>query len=135
MLSKVLGGVTLAMGLLVWFLWGQNGNLREEMGKAEAAVSQAKQTNDNNLAEMIDLEGRISTCVREREVDMAAGVAVVSALKSDILTLEERGVEVRIETEEIFREPSCEELGSLDINAICPALANSMRDRAASLQR
>ncbi len=133
MLSKALGGALLICGLIIGFLWNQNGDLREEMGKAEAAVTQAKQTNTNNLTTMADLEDRISTCVRDREVDEAAGVAVVSALKADILTLEERGVEVRIEREEIFREPSCQELGGLDINAICPALATSMRDRADSL--
>lgn len=133
MLSKVLGGALAVAGIAIWFLWSQNGHLQVEMGKAEAAVSQAAQTNKNNLTEMIDLEDRISTCVRDREVDEAAGVAVVSALKADILTLEERGVEIRIETEEIFREPSCQELGELDVNAICPALATSMRDRANSL--
>lgn len=133
MLSKVLGGVTLAMCVVVGFLWNQNGNLREEMGKAEAAVAQAAQTNTNNLTTITDLSDRLDQCVRDREVDVAAGVAVVSALKADILTLEERGIEVRIEREEIFREPSCEELGSLDINAVCPALATGLRDSANSL--
>ena len=133
MLSKVLGGVTLALGMLVWFLWTQNGNLQEEMGKAKAAVTQAKQTNTNNLTSIADLGDRLDTCVRDREVDVAAGVAVVSALKADILTLEEHGVEIRIQREEIFREPSCDELGSLDITAICPALSTGLRDSANSL--
>ena len=133
MLSKVLaGGMAIAVVIII-ILWNQNGNLHEEMGQAKAAVNQAKQTNTNNLTTITDLGDRLDTCVRDREVDVAAGVAVVSALKADILTLEERGVEVRIQREEIFREPSCEELGNLDINAICPALATGMRAGADSL--
>ncbi len=133
MLSKGLMIATGLMATALWFLWTQNGNLQEEMGKAKAAVTQAKQTNTNNLTTITDLGDRLETCVRDREVDVAAGVALVSALKVDILTLEERGVEIRIEREEIFREPSCEELGNLDINAICPALATGMRAGADSL--
>ncbi len=133
MLSKALGGALLVCGLIIGFLWNQNGDLREEMGKAVAAVTQAKQTNTNNLTSIADLGDRLDTCVRDREVDVAAGVAVVSALKADILGLEERGVEIRIQREEIFREPSCEELGNLDITAICPALATGLRISANSL--
>jgi hypothetical protein len=133
MLSKGLMISTGLLAVLAWFLWTQNGNLREEMGKAEAAVVQAKQTNDNNLTSITELGDRLDTCVREREVDVAAGVAVVSKLKADILDLEGRSLEVRIEREEIFREPSCEELGELDITAICPALSTSLRERADSL--
>ncbi len=133
MLSKVLGGAIAVCLLAMWFLWNQNGNLQEGMGKAKAAVTQAAQTNTNNLTTIADLGDRLDTCVRDREVDVAAGEAVRSALKADILDLEERGVEIRIEREEIFREPSCEELGNLDINAICPALARGMRVSADSL--
>ena len=133
MLSKGLMIATGLMAAALWFLWIQNGNLQEEMGKAKAAVTQAKQTNTNNLTSIADLGDHLDSCVRDREVDVAAGVAVVSALKADILTLEDRGVEIRIEREEIFREPSCEELGSLDITAICPALATGLRVSADSL--
>ncbi len=133
MLSKALG-VSLGIAVVViLFLFNQNGNLQEDMGKAKAAVTQAAQTNKNNLASIDDLDIRLGKCVRDREVDVAAGVAVVSALKADILTLEERGIEIRIEREEIFREPSCRELGEMDINAVCPDLATGLRDSADSL--
>jgi hypothetical protein len=135
MLSKVLGGAIAVCLLVIWFLWNQNGNLQENIGKAKAAVAQAAQTNDNNLVTITDLGDRLDTCVTDRQVDEAANVAVVSSLNADILRLEEEGFGIRIETEEIFREPSCEELGSLDVAAICPALATSMRDSADSLNR
>lgn len=121
--------------LVIWFLWNQNGNLQEDIGKAKAAVVQAAQTNSNNLVTITDLGDRLDECVTDRQVDEAANIAVVSALKADILNLEEEGFGVRIEREEIFREPSCEELGELDINAICPALATGLRNSADSLNR
>lgn len=133
MLSKILGGATAMLLIVTLLLWHNNGELHEKVGKAEAAVTQAKQTNTNNLTTITDLGGRLDSCVTEREVDEAANVAVVSSLNADILRLEEEGFEVRIETEEIFREPSCEELGNLDINAICPALASGLRLSADSL--
>jgi len=135
MLSKVLaGGMAIAVVIII-ILWNQNGNLHEEMGKAQAAVTQAAQTNSNNLVTITDLGDRLDKCVTDRQVDEVANIAVVSALKADILDLEEEGFGIRIEREEIFREPSCEELGELDIAAICPALATGLRDSADSLNR
>jgi len=133
MLSKALGGGIAVCVIIIGLLWNQNGKLHETVGLAEAAVLQAKQTNTNNLTTIADLGDRLEKCVRDREVDITAGEAVVSALKADILGLENRDIEVRIQREEIFREPSCKELGELDINAICPRLASSMRERANSI--
>lgn len=133
MLSKGLMISTGLLAVLAWFLWTQNGSLREDLGQAKAAVAQAAQTNTNNLTTITDLGDRLDACVTEREVDEAANVATVSALNADILRLEEQGFETRIVTEEIFREPSCEELGNLDITAACPALAARLRLSADSL--
>ncbi len=128
----------IATGILVvicLLLWRQNSSLHEDLGQAKAAVTQAAQTNSNNLVTITDLGDRLDSCVTERQVDEAANVAVVSSLNADILRLEEQGFEIRIETEEIFRDPSCEELGNIDVTAVCPALAASMRDSADSLDR
>lgn len=135
MLSKGLMITTGVMALIIAFLWISNGKLNAEVGAAKAAVTQAKQTNSNNLTTITDLGDRLDQCVVDRQVDEAAGVAVVSQLKADILGLEQAGIEIRIEREEIFREPSCEELGDLDINAVCPALASGLRISANSLNR
>jgi hypothetical protein len=135
MLSKPLMIATGILVVICLLLWRQNSNLNEEVGKAKAAVAQAAQTNSNNLVTITDLGDRLDQCVADRLVDEAANVAVVSELKADILELEEEGIGIRIEREEIFREPSCEELGNLDINAICPALATGLRDSANSLNR
>jgi len=133
MLSKVLGGGLAACVVIIGLLWHQNGNLHEDIGTAQAAVNQAVQTNSNNLTTITDLGDRLTQCVTDRQVDEAANIAVVSELKADILDLSQTGMETRIEREEIFREPSCEELGNLDIHAVCPGLASSMRRRAISI--
>lgn len=134
-MSRGLMIATGIMAVICLLLWRQNSNLHEDLGQAKAAVTQAAQTNSNNLVTITDLGGRLDKCVTDRQVDEAANVAVVSALKADILGLEQAGIEIRIEREEIFREPSCEELGELDINAVCPALATGLRDSANSLNR
>lgn len=123
------------MAVIALLLWRENSSLHDKLGQAKAAVTQAAQTNSNNLVTITDLGDRLDKCVADRLVDEAANVAVVSALKADILGLEQAGIAVRIEREEIFREPSCEELGELDINAVCPALATGLRDSANSLNR
>ncbi len=133
MLNKPLMIATGILVVICLLLWRQNSNLNEEVGKAKAAVEQAAATNSNNLTTIDDLEERLNTCVTERQVDEAESEALVSSLNAEILDLQEEGFGIRIETEEIFREPSCEELGNLDINAICPDLARSMRDSANSI--
>ncbi len=133
MLSK---GLMVGCGILVVIaalLWRENSALHDKLGQAKAAVAQAAQTNTNNLTTITDLNDRLDACVTEREVDETANAATVSALNADILRLEDQGFEVRIVTEEIFREPSCEELGNLDITAACPALAARLRLSANSL--
>ena len=133
MLSKPLMIATGILAVICLLLWRQNSNLNEEVGKAKAAVAQAAQTNSNNLTTISDLGDRLDRCVADRLVDEAANVAVVSELKADILELEEEGFEIRIETEEIFRDPSCADLGAINIGAACPALVTSLLDRANSL--
>lgn len=123
------------MAVITLLLWRENSSLHDKLGQARAAVTQAAQTNSNNLVTITDLGDRLDSCVTERQVDEAANIAVVSSLNADILRLEEQGFEIRIETEEIFRDPSCEELGNIDVTAVCPALAASMRDSADSLNR
>lgn len=135
MLTKTLGGALGGAIVIIFLLWNQNGNLREKLRHAEAAISHAGAVNDNNLTTIHDLTDQLNACVTQREVDRTANEAVVSGLKSDIETLERQSVDTRIEREEQFREPSCKELGDIDINAVCPDLASGLRESANSLDR
>ena len=135
MLSKILGGALGVTVIAILFLWNQVGDLREELGTAKAGLAQAGKTNENNVAKIDDLLADKNKCEEERQVDRNDNLATVSALKKDLLAAESASSKVRVETREIFREPSCDEYGRIDINAVCPALAVSVRNTATDLDR
>ncbi len=133
MISKVLGGVTVAMGIVMFFLFRANASLNEEVGAARVSIAQAELTNETNLGTIDDLINRNNVCVAQRAADLENNEATVAQLESDFAALEAQEERVRIVREEIFREPSCAELGAISITAVCPALASSLLNRADSI--
>ena len=133
MISKVLGGVTVAMGIAMFFLFRANASLNEEVGAARVSIAQAELTNETNLGTIDDLINRNNVCVAQRAADIENNEATVAQLESDFAALAAQEERVRIVREEIFREPSCAELGAISITAVCPALASSLLDRADSI--
>lgn len=133
MLSKVLGGVTIAMGLIIWFLFSQNGNLKEDLGAANQALDQAALTNKNNVANFDRVNGELRICVNQFAVDQKQNEVTVANLEARYARLEIRKNRVEIRREEIFRDPKCAELRDLDMAAICPDWASELRLRAATL--
>lgn len=135
MISKVLGGVTLAMAVGMFFMFNANASLNERLGAAELSIAQAESTNAINLTAIDTLQAGLNVCVDQRAVDETANAVVVAQLESDLELSQERADRVRIVREEIFRDPSCAELGSLDIGAACPALLTSLLNSSDSLNR
>ena len=133
MISKVLGGLTVAMGIAVFFLFRANASLNEEIGAARVSIQQAELTNQSNLATLDDIINRNNLCVAGRAADLENTATTVAQLESDFAALEAREEQVRIVREESFREPSCAELGEISITAVCPALASSLFNRADSI--
>lgn len=133
MLSKILGGVTLAMGIAVFFLFKANASLSEEVGAARLSIEQAALTNVTNVTTITNLTQQINQCVDERAIDEQANQETLTALRVELAEMTAREPLVEIVREEIFREPSCAELGALDINAVCPALAVELRQRSDNL--
>lgn len=133
MLSKVLGGVTIAMGLIIWFLFSQNGNLKEDLGAANQALNQAALTNKNNVANFDRVNGELRICVNQFAVDQKQNEVTVANLEARYARLEIRKNRVEIRREEIFRDPRCSELRDLDMAAICPDWASELRVRAATI--
>ena len=133
MLSKVLGGVTIAMGLIIWFLFSQNGNLKEDLGAANQALDQAALTNTTNVANFDRVNGELKICVNQFAVDQKQNEVTVANLEARYARLELRKDRVGIRREEIFRDPQCSELRDLDMAAVCPDWASELRFRAATL--
>lgn len=133
MISKVLGGLTVAMGIAVFVLFRANASLNEEIGAARVSIAQAALTNTTNVITIDDLVLRNNVCVSQRAADLENNEVTVAQLEADFAALEAQESQVRIIREEIFREPSCAELGAISITAVCPALASSLFNRADSI--
>lgn len=133
MISKILGGVTIAMGIGMFFMFQANASLNEAIGEARITIDLAEATNSENLDTIAALQENLTLCVTQRTVNEQANAIVVSQLQSDLAIAEERTARVEIIREEIFRDPSCAELGALDIGATCPALVSSLLERADDL--
>lgn len=133
MISKVLGGLIVAMGIAVFFLFRANASLNEEVGAARVSIAQAELTNETNIGTIDDLINRNNLCVSGREADLENNATTVAQLESDFAALAAQEERVRIVREEIFREPSCAELGAISITAVCPALASSLFERSDSI--
>lgn len=126
MINKVMLGVGGAMALALFFMWRANADLSEELGQAEQAIAQAAQTNRENQATIEQLRSNLSTCVEQRRVDEQANQETIAQLQRDLDALSLQEERIRVVREEIFREPSCNELGEMDIAGACPALANEL---------
>lgn len=133
MLSKVLMGVSAAMAIAIFFMWKANAALNHDLGAARISIEQAALTNTTNLVTITNLTTEINQCVDQQAIDEAANQETLVALRVQIADLEAREPLVRIIREEIFRDPSCEVLGNLDLGAACPALVDSLRERSHGL--
>lgn len=126
MINKIMLGVGGAMAIAMIFMWRANANLNEELGQAEQAIAQAAQTNRENQATIEQLRANLGMCVEQRRVDEQANQETVAQLQRDLDALSLQEERVRVVREEIFREPSCNELGEMDIAGTCPALADEL---------
>lgn len=133
MLSKVLGGATAILLIVVLFLWRSNGNLREDLGATRQAIDQATLANKTNVANFDRVNAELKICVNQFAVDQKQNQVTVANLEARYARLEIRSRENEIRREEIFRDPDCAELRDLDMAAICPDWASELRIRAATL--
>ena len=110
-------------------------SLRAENARYEAAVEQCAKTNRQNKDVVKFLKLQNSQCLDARREDETRLANAAAAWEAERAALIERGQEVEIRNVEVYREPSCAELAQLDINAVCPDLANGLRRRAESYNR
>lgn len=133
MLSKVLGGATVILVIIIGLLWHQNGKLHTELGANKQALDQAAQTNKDNVADFDRVNLELTDCVDQVAVDKVANEVTVANLEARYARLEIRKDRIQIKREEIFRDPKCAELRALDMAAICPNWAGELRERATTL--
>lgn len=135
MLTKILGGISVASVVALFIVFEVNAGLREDLGAAQLSIEQAKATNASNVAAIETVRQGLLACIDDRRVDETQNAVTVAQLQGDLETLRNRRQEVRVVREKIFRDPSCAELGAIDIAATCPALADSLLSSARSLSR
>ena len=95
MISKVLGGLTVAMGIAVFVLFRANASLNEEIGAARVSIAQAELTNTTNVITIDDLVLRNNVCVSQRAADLENNEVTVAQLEADFAALEARQTPVR----------------------------------------
>ena len=132
MLTKVLGGATVVMVLAALFMGNRLMAAKEEIGAKQQALDQATLTNQRNQRALDEVEARFNKCVDDRKVDQEQNAVALANLERHAAEVEARKQRVRVEKEEIFRDPTCEELGNMDIAAMCPRWAEQLRDRSAA---
>jgi len=133
MISKILGGGLVAVGVIAALLGWRLLAAHEELGTFQQAIDQATLANQQNQTTIVNITTRLNACVAEREIDEQQNEIALANLQTRTVELEARAREAVVIREEIFRDATCEQLGNLDIGALCPAWATELRQRSSSL--
>ena len=103
---------------------------KTELAQSEAALDTAVATNRRNSDAIETIKLINQQCIDDRRADETRHANARAAWAAERNELEVTANAAReIETIEVYRTPSCVELAQLDINGVCPDLANSLRER------
>lgn len=122
-------GVLLLASTLIW-LWVANQRLNQKTGALEAALETATAVNQTSQQALTDAVQANQTCMAKFKQTEDQNARALENLAKDYIELEARKQRVQIRREEIFREPSCKELGEINIAVVCPTLATRLRNQA-----
>ena len=133
-LAIVLGAMAAVIATESSVIVHQAGKLGEaKSGKKEAQADLdttrsklAKSQNDFKV-----LASAHNACVAEIKVSASAQAAAIAENDRIVAALDEMSKSTRKTRDTIYLEPSCNALANLDLNAMCPALVGSLRQRAA----
>ncbi len=121
-----------ALALLV-VLFGFNScaldRAKTNLATARANLQTCSDVNDKNKSAIETVKLINTQCVAGRLADETKHSNAVAAWVVERRLLEVEASEERIREIEIYRNPDCAELAKVNITAICPDLANSLRDR------
>lgn len=131
----VLSAVILALFISNKRLASINETINDQLIEARTSLSVASEANSTNIITIAGLRESVDACLEGRRVDEAANAQLALELQ-DVRARHQRELaRARANREEIYREPSCAELGDLDIAAACPAIAERVRDQAYRLDQ
>lgn len=118
----------LSLSLSLWSL----DRAKDNLAIVRASLVTCAAVNDTNKKTINRFTVINNKCVADREADETRHTATVATWVMERELLEALANEERtIETIEVYREPSCAELAKININDICPGLADSLRERSA----
>jgi hypothetical protein len=128
-------GAGVGIAVLVALAWmaRANSRLHTEVGEIRTELEQAQSVAEQNLEAFNRVDELNRICVNDRAVDKQQNAVTVAQLNADMISVSSRAQQVRVMREEIFRDPTCKELASIDIGARCPAWADELRFSAQAI--
>lgn len=104
---------------------------RAELKVVQGNVEQALAANKNIAGALDQLKAAHDTLIATVRQDTAALERAAGAIQTTNTAIRAESGRLRAAREEIYRAtPSCSELASIDIAAVCPALATSLREQS-----
>jgi len=130
--KTVYAGVVVLLFTLFSLNQCELGTLRTENAAYEVAVEQCEKTNRQNKDVVEFLKLQNSQCLDGRRADETNLANQVAAWNAEKALLIEKAENVEVQNVEVYRDPSCAELAQMDINNVCPAFVDRLRERAES---
>lgn len=133
--KPVFAGLVIALMLAVALQTWRVGSLSTELGAARLSIEQCILTNTTNKATIAEFERANKACIAGREVDEILIQKLAAEWNIEKELLQEQARNAQAQSIEVWRDPSCAELGKLDVAAICPDYADQLRQRAEDYNR
>ena len=128
--KPVMAGAIIVLALsLTWQTWRVN-SLVKENAKYEVAVEQCAKTNAKNKDVVAFLQLQQDRCLAGRQADETNLANQVAAWNVEKALLKEKADNVKAQSIEVYRDPSCAELAQLDITNVCPDFVDGLRKRS-----
>lgn len=135
LLTKPLLIALAAAAMIVMLQTWRLDKAQTELALYEVAVEQCKVTNTQNVGAIRELELAGQLCVAGREADEKLFDEVETRWELERGFLAERSKATTEQRIEVYRDPTCTDFATMDIRNICPALVDSLRRQAQSLDR
>jgi len=133
--KPVLLGFLIAFALIAGTKSCTVNKLQKENAAYVVAVEQCVKTNTQNKNAIRTIKLINEQCLDARRADETNVANQVAAWNAEKALLTEKAAQIEIRNVEVFRDPNCSELAQMDINNICPAFVERLRQRAESYNR